>query len=276
MIRRCEHSADKKFLLFNRKTAQNKKLSFEARGLLLYVLSKPPKWEAQDADLMREGGIKKFALNSILKELKECGYARRYRERQRDGTFKFILEVAEEPGLIAREPLPDYPLVDEPLVDNQVVVIDSTCAGAPPLTDQRELRRKEGSQKKPRRDGVPPPQAKVETPSDLLTIFPDLRILLPGFNLEAHVKKWCHYYRSVPKNKLRTLDEWFESFQYWMADKTPNGNGATNGKQQSQFESSSERNVRNIRESLARFATDGSDDNHQDPALLLTAGVKSR
>lgn len=55
-----------------------------------------------------------------------------------------------------------------------------------------------------------------------------------------------------------------------------NGNGATSGKQQSQFETASERNVRNIRESLARFAPDSGDDNHQDPALLLTASVKPR
>lgn len=111
---------------------------------------------------------------------------------------------------------------------------------------------------------------KIPAPLDLLTIFPDLRELIPGFNLDAHVKKWCHYYRSQPRNKLRTLDEWSESFQYWMADKIPNENGNGAVHEQSRFESASERNVRYIRESLAE------EDNYQDPSLLLATGTKPR
>jgi hypothetical protein len=143
MIRRCEHSADKKFALINRKLAQDKRLSFQARGLLVYVLSKPSRWEAKDADLMREGGIKKHALNSILSELKTHGYASRRRERQPDGTFAWILELFEEPQVNCTEPLPDFPVVDEPSMDKHALAIDSTGARAGSLADLKRIKEKE-------------------------------------------------------------------------------------------------------------------------------------
>lgn len=143
MIRRSEHSAQKRFALVSRDLAQNRTLSFQARGLLLYVLSKPEGWKAKDTDLMREGGIKKHAYQSILNELKDAGYARRIEARSTGGKFSYSLELSEEPQLTSPEaeasPLPDYrvaaePIADNPSTGNQVAAIDSTCAGARPLT----------------------------------------------------------------------------------------------------------------------------------------------
>lgn len=57
-----------------RATAQDSTLSFEARGVLLYLLSKPDDWIVQPADLMREGGIGRDKAKSLLKELREAGY----------------------------------------------------------------------------------------------------------------------------------------------------------------------------------------------------------
>jgi len=74
-----------------RTTAQDGKrspgrLSFEARGILAYLLSKPDDWEIQRADLMAEGGIGRDKVNSILKELREAGYL--VTEIQRDDEGK--------------------------------------------------------------------------------------------------------------------------------------------------------------------------------------------
>lgn len=163
MIRRAEHSVNKKFFLFSRKTAQDKQLSFQAKGLLAYVLSKPSDWSAKDADLMKMGGIKRHALNSILEELKLHGYARRVEERQKNGKFAYILEIAEEPVFKPDSPLPDYPIADEPLAENQVAAIDSTRAGAGstsiPKTDLTEKK------PSPKRGYKPPePETLIDPP----------------------------------------------------------------------------------------------------------------
>jgi hypothetical protein len=143
MIERCEHSASEKFTVIRRALAQDKRLSFQARGLLVYVLSKPPKWKAKDIDLMREGGIKKHAYGSIMAELKTYGYATRLRERQEDGTFAWVLKIFEKPELTRKDPLPDFPVVDEPSMENQVVDNKSTCVRAGSSVDLKRFKEKE-------------------------------------------------------------------------------------------------------------------------------------
>lgn len=175
MIRRSEHSADKRFFLFTRKTAQDKHLSFQATGLLAYVLSKPPGWTAKDADLMKRGGIKSHALNTILDELKKHGYAQRVRERVKGGKFDFFLEIAEEPIFINDSPLCDFPVVDEPLADNQVVAIDSTCASACSSEDLTDLREKrtppKRSHKEPQQEVVLDPPYHSKSFEEALTSY---------------------------------------------------------------------------------------------------------
>lgn len=54
-------------------------LSFEARGVLGYLLTKPDHWKINRLDLQREGGIGKRKAVKLLKELEDAGYL--YRER---------------------------------------------------------------------------------------------------------------------------------------------------------------------------------------------------
>lgn len=147
MIHRSEHSAQNRFAIITRSLAQDKSLSFQARGLLLYVLSKPEGWKARDADLMKQGGIKKHAYQSILSELKAAGYARRVEKRAKAGKFTYSLEIYEEPQFTEVSPLPDNrvadePVADNPSTDNQVAAIDSTCARVSdtPIIDQQNVR----------------------------------------------------------------------------------------------------------------------------------------
>jgi hypothetical protein len=160
MIRRSEHSADKKFTLVNRSLAQNKSLSFQARGLLLYVLSKPSKWQAKDLDLQQQGHIGKKALAGIIQELKDAGYLRRTMERKRDGTIHYITEVFEEPefskdSAVAQKEttatVAPLPSTAEGTTDNK-----STCASAGSLVDLTDLR-----DSRPKRKSYKPPEPPV-------------------------------------------------------------------------------------------------------------------
>ncbi|CAM0103984.1 hypothetical protein VPH209E381_0034 [Vibrio phage 209E38-1] len=62
--------------------AINDKLSWAARGMLLYLCSKPDDWEVNITDLVKQttGSAKRSgrdAVRSIMKELIECGYMRK-------------------------------------------------------------------------------------------------------------------------------------------------------------------------------------------------------
>lgn len=279
MIRRAEHSAQNRFFLFSRKTAQDKNLSFQARGLLTYVLSKPPKWEAKDRDIMKQGDIKKHAYASILNELKEAGYARRIEEPRKGGKFQYSLEISEEPCFTPESPVPENQVaaepiaVDPPTVD-QVAAIDSTCARAANTlsTDKRELREKG----KPRPPGYVKPK-KIPCPADMLERHAEIAEMFPEHNgsLEKIMFSWREFRLGQTHQKLRTEDEWYHDCASWIARQKPdqNGNGA-NGKQQSTFETASQRDLRLIRESNAARAISrqAALDNHSVAPRAITPG----
>ena len=65
--------------------AQDKKISYKARGILIYLLSKPDNWECRIFDLVSNSdkdGIR--SIQSALKELVASGYAK-YIKAHREG-----------------------------------------------------------------------------------------------------------------------------------------------------------------------------------------------
>lgn len=87
------------FVQVHRETCQDKRLSFKARGLLVYILSLPEDWEIRVAHLAREGKEGREAIRGAFDELEEHGYAQRTRLRKPDGTFAWETSVFEHPGL---------------------------------------------------------------------------------------------------------------------------------------------------------------------------------
>lgn len=54
----------------------DEELSFRAKGILCYLLSKPDNWRAQVSDIYQHGKEGKLAIRTALKELRKLGYAR--------------------------------------------------------------------------------------------------------------------------------------------------------------------------------------------------------
>lgn len=79
----------------------NRAVSWEARGLLAYLLSRPDGWTIQNADLLRQGPAGRDKLSRMLRELKEAGYLVRTRYQNEDGTFSWESFVFESPDLSA-------------------------------------------------------------------------------------------------------------------------------------------------------------------------------
>lgn len=84
-------------------------LSWEARGLLAYLLAQPDDWELQMDDLAEAAPGTTDDLHRILTELEEHGYARREKKRQYDGSFQWVTEIRPH---AAEHPAPDRPSED--------------------------------------------------------------------------------------------------------------------------------------------------------------------
>ena len=71
-IHRMPHDGDHPYVMVNRDVAQNKDLSFAARGMLAYILSQSDTWEINLSDLQQGCGRKKA--RAVLNELIDAGY----------------------------------------------------------------------------------------------------------------------------------------------------------------------------------------------------------
>jgi hypothetical protein len=102
VIRIRKHERD--YLTVSNTTVQDARLSWEARGLLVYLLSLPPDWDIRVSHLQRQGGAGRDALRRMLRELQELGYAsgigRDSQERGERGRFgQTEIRVYETPFL---------------------------------------------------------------------------------------------------------------------------------------------------------------------------------
>lgn len=96
MIYRVKKEA--RFTVIDNQLATDSRLSFGARGLLVYLLSKPDNWEVRMSDLINASPAGRTAVTRMVKELEDAGYMRRVQERSTDGTFgQGHTEVYESP-----------------------------------------------------------------------------------------------------------------------------------------------------------------------------------
>lgn len=95
-IIRVNHKALPYFLVA-RSVAQNTALSYEALGLLVYLLSKPDDWQVQPEALKRQG-TGRASVYKLLKELREAGHVQRVVQRDdKKHITKFEYVIYEEP-----------------------------------------------------------------------------------------------------------------------------------------------------------------------------------
>lgn len=125
-------------------TIEDDRLSWEARGLLVYLLSKPDKWVVQPRDLINrtKNAIGKSAgkdkVYGIINELRAAGYI--YRELRREGgNFVGVdYEVSETPDLDAaaaylREKQVKAEKTNPPFPDLPETVVPVTASAEAPL-----------------------------------------------------------------------------------------------------------------------------------------------
>lgn len=76
---------------------RDERLSWKARGLLIFVLSMPDNWRTTSAHLARVGPDGRDSVRAGLAELEAAGYLTRHRVRKADGTFEHQVTVYDNP-----------------------------------------------------------------------------------------------------------------------------------------------------------------------------------
>jgi DnaD/phage-associated family protein len=89
---------DARYFSASNEPFNDKRLSWEARGLMGYLLSKPDNWEVRKADLEEQGPAGDHKLRRMLAELRKYGYMNRIRVTKGGGKFDWITEVYESPS----------------------------------------------------------------------------------------------------------------------------------------------------------------------------------
>lgn len=119
-IFRAAHGEENPYFMMLRTTAQDSSLSFEARGLISYLLSKPNDWEISETDLRHAGKVGRDKMKKLIAELVGGGYMVKDQPHDDapDTKGRFLQNVYilyETPKTTTQEPLTEKPLTALPL-----------------------------------------------------------------------------------------------------------------------------------------------------------------
>jgi hypothetical protein len=105
------------WMRFPRSFARDRRLSWRARGVALYLASHSPTFAISTTELSKVATEGRDATRSAVNELKELGYLTTH--RRADGAMEYQLH--REPVAAAREPQPENPseAPDQPVTDSQ-------------------------------------------------------------------------------------------------------------------------------------------------------------
>jgi len=120
-IKRAKYDDANPYFIKARQTSQDKNLSYEARGMLDYLLSKPGDWEVRVNDLIIPKKCGRDKVYNILNELIEYRYMKRPVKSQGEkGRWNWTsYEVYERP-------YPEKPYTDEPYTENTEIKEQNT------------------------------------------------------------------------------------------------------------------------------------------------------
>ena len=91
----------KSFVVLDKGFLEDERLSFKAKGILAYLLSKPDDWKVIVGNLVKQSKDGKAAIYAGLKELKDCGYYTKVPVRNEEGTriIRWESTVYEVPNM---------------------------------------------------------------------------------------------------------------------------------------------------------------------------------
>ena len=81
-------SGRKRWVTIDQRAIEDARLSWAARGLLVYLLSKPDDWQVRVKDLQKRGDLGRDGIYKLLAVLRRFHYLRYEKNRTRDGRVR--------------------------------------------------------------------------------------------------------------------------------------------------------------------------------------------
>lgn len=100
------------FTVVSNRVIRDHRLSWKARGLLIYVLSQPDNWRTSSNHLASIGPDGRDAVRTGLDELGKYGYLERRRYQAPNGTWRTDIIIHDQPGDNPGDNLGTYPPSD--------------------------------------------------------------------------------------------------------------------------------------------------------------------
>lgn len=119
-IFRTVKNKENPYVMIDRRPIDNPELSFKAKGILTYLMSRPDGWEVSVADLFNHAKDGEDAIRSGLSELRDAGHMKYTQSRQQGRITGMLIEVFEVPNT---SPHADFPDVEKPDVENPTQVL---------------------------------------------------------------------------------------------------------------------------------------------------------
>ena len=134
----------KNFSIISNIPLNDKSISFKAKGIWAYLMSKPEDWEVRVSNLINTSTEGRDAIYSGIKELVEAGYMNKIQHRDESGKMTGIeYQVFEDPVNRISKPLTENPEADNPDSDNRTqlktdnkIKTDDDKTGPPPQENE--------------------------------------------------------------------------------------------------------------------------------------------
>jgi len=96
-IYRVVKSSENPYVMIDRRPIDNPALSYKAKGILTYLMSRPDGWEVSVADLINHATDGEDSVRSGLKELRVAGHMKYTKMREKGRITGWLIEVYELP-----------------------------------------------------------------------------------------------------------------------------------------------------------------------------------
>ena len=90
-------NVEKEYTVIRNSLITDKSLSWEARGILVYLLSKPETWVVRKSDLVAMSPISEYLTTNIIRELERSGYIKRDKHQDDKGRWTWHTWVYDKP-----------------------------------------------------------------------------------------------------------------------------------------------------------------------------------
>lgn len=107
------------YVIVNKGFVNDASLSWKAKGVLLYLLSKPDDWQVYESDIVKHSTDGRDSVRTALSELITCGYIKRTRKRDELGRLSgYEYVVSEVPDQSGKSDIGESNVGESPATNN--------------------------------------------------------------------------------------------------------------------------------------------------------------